>query len=308
MNESKFEFLLEDRITKVQMINEQYNLIKNSYISLSGGKDSMIVSTLIDIALPNNKIPRVFANTGIEYNLTVKFIKKLSTIDNRVVIVNQTNNIRKTLTKYGYPFKSKEHSLRVEYFNKGSNANYLYKYINNYGGFSCPECLKYQFVERGRFNYSNKCCYKLKKNLLKNWQSINNKKICITGMRQSEGGNRKHINCLTQKQHVFNPIAVCDDDWIEWFLNKYSVMLSELYYPPFNFIRTGCKGCPFNLNLQNDLKKMYILLPNEYFQCIELWKPVYDEYIRIGYRLKQYPHLMTRDRLNNLSEEVKQND
>ena len=35
---------------------------------------------------------------------------------------------------------------------------------------------------------------------------------------------------------------------------------------------------------------MYKLLPNEYKQTISLWKPVYDEYIRIGYRLKYYPH------------------
>jgi len=31
-------------------------------------------------------------------------------------------------------------------------------------------------------------------------------------------------------------------------------------------------------------------MPNEYKQIIHLWKPVYDEYIRIGYRLKYYPH------------------
>lgn len=35
---------------------------------------------------------------------------------------------------------------------------------------------------------------------------------------------------------------------------------------------------------------MYIKLRSEYFQCLYLWKPVYDEYIRIGYRLKYYPH------------------
>ena len=35
---------------------------------------------------------------------------------------------------------------------------------------------------------------------------------------------------------------------------------------------------------------MYKLFPNEYKQCLHLWKPVYDEYIRIGFRLKYYPH------------------
>ena len=40
------------------------NLENNAYISFSGGKDSTILHYLIDLALPNNKIPRVFINTG----------------------------------------------------------------------------------------------------------------------------------------------------------------------------------------------------------------------------------------------------
>ncbi len=63
-----------------------------------------------------------------------------------------------------------------------------------------------------------------------------------------------------------------------------------MYKPPYNFKRTGCKGCPFALTLQEQLETMFKLLPNEYKQCLHLWKPVYDEYIRIGYRLKEYPH------------------
>jgi hypothetical protein len=32
---------------------------------------------------------------------------------------------------------------------------------------------------------------------------------------------------------------------------------------------------------------MQKLLPNEYKQCETIWKPVYDEYRRIGYRLRK---------------------
>ena len=61
------EFLLQDRITKIKSINEQYDLENNSYISFSGGKDSTILHHLFDLALPGNKIPRLFINTNIEY-------------------------------------------------------------------------------------------------------------------------------------------------------------------------------------------------------------------------------------------------
>lgn len=73
---TKNEFLLADRIAKIKSINEQYDLEHNGYISFSGGKDSTILSHLIDEALPGNTIPRVFINTGIEYKLLVAFVER----------------------------------------------------------------------------------------------------------------------------------------------------------------------------------------------------------------------------------------
>lgn len=74
MNEH--EFLLLDRIQKIQSINELYDLENNAYISFSGGKDSTVLHHLFDLALPNNKIPRVFINTGIEYKKIVQFVER----------------------------------------------------------------------------------------------------------------------------------------------------------------------------------------------------------------------------------------
>lgn len=70
------EFLLADRIAKIKSINEQYDLEHNAYISFSGGKDSTVLSHLIDEALPGNNIPRVFINTGIEYKMLVAFVER----------------------------------------------------------------------------------------------------------------------------------------------------------------------------------------------------------------------------------------
>ena len=65
------------------------------------------------------------------------------------------------------------------------------------------------------------------------------------------------------------------------------VELCELYYPPFNFKRSGCKGFPYSLDLAHQLQVMEQLLPIERKQCEVIWKPVYDEYRRLGYRLKK---------------------
>ena len=67
------EFLLQDRLQKIRQIINKYGE-ENFYISFSGGKDSTVLSALVDMALPGNKIPRVYANTGIEYKLILEFV------------------------------------------------------------------------------------------------------------------------------------------------------------------------------------------------------------------------------------------
>lgn len=305
---SGFEFILEDRLAKIRAINEQYDLEHNAYIAFSGGKDSCVVSHLIDLALPNNKIPRVYSNTGIEYSLMTQFVKEQALKDERIIILNQKRNIIKTLKEYGYPFKSKDHSKRVKEFNLyGRNAT-IKRYLNEMPAppgkkiFHCPKCLKYQFNEgfKDKLLLSDLCCQKLKKDLAQNWQKENNKNMVITGLRKAEGGSRNHITCLSNGGHKFHPLAIVEDDWENEFVEREKVSLCKLYYPPYNFKRTGCKGCPFNRDIQKDLETLYKYLPNEYKQCLHLWKPVYDEYIRIGYRLKEYPHNIINKKFKKL--------
>lgn len=121
------ELILFDRIQKIQAINEQYDLLNNGYISYSGGKDSVILSHLIDLALPNNKMPRLFLNTGIEYLDLVAFVKENAKNDDRIVIYNNTTNIQQMLKEIGYPFKSKQHSHNMMVFQ--NNKQECQKYI-----------------------------------------------------------------------------------------------------------------------------------------------------------------------------------
>ena len=121
------EFILLDRIAKIQAINNDYDLENNAYISFSGGKDSTILHYLIDLALPNNKIPRIFFNTGLDYKMIREFIFNLSKNDDRIKIVNSGVNIKQMLTRDGYPFKSKQHSHNWLIFRK--NYKEISKYV-----------------------------------------------------------------------------------------------------------------------------------------------------------------------------------
>lgn len=291
------EFMLADRIQKIKSMNELYDLENNAYISFSGGKDSTVLHYLIDEALPNNKIPRLYLNTGIEYLMVVSFVERERERDIRIQIVHSKQNIKSMLEKVGYPFKSKEHSQKVSYYqNSGMGKtvlNYLGQGIKK--DFLCPEQLKYNFTPEFKIKVSDKCCRKLKKEIAEKWAEENKRPIKITGMRKEEGGLRTSHNTCTifeeGKLLKFHPLQPITEDFVDWYIAERKIKLCDLYYPPFNFKRTGCKGCPFAIDLQSQLDIMAMFLPAERKQCELIWGKVYNEYRRIGYRLENTPTL-----------------
>lgn len=282
------EFLLFDRLEVIKKTIQKYGE-ENFYLSFSGGRDSTIVHYLLDMAIPNNNIPRVFCNTGIEYQEIVNYVKSID--DKRIKIITPKKNIVDTLSKIGYPFKSKEHSLKVGQYQKGSRCKSVMKYKEGYfkgSQFQCPKQLLYQFKDSFKLKLSDKCCYEFKKKPFKEYEKASGKSICITGMMKDEGGQRTSLGCVVFKQDKavkFHPLSKVNKQWCDWFVENNNIKVCNLYLPPYNFKRTGCKGCPFSLDLQNQLSLMEKYFPNERKQCEIIWKPVYDEYRRIGYRL-----------------------
>lgn len=292
------EFILFDRCEKIKSVIKKYGE-ENFYISFSGGKDSTILSELVDYAIPNNKIPRVFVNTGIEYNLIIEFVKKKQKQDSRFIIIVPSLPIKTTLEKYGYPFKSKDHADKVKIYQRNGYTKTAERYLNPPAeriGYKCPKVLEYQFTEDFRNNFKTKisksCCDKMKKAPLHEWQRINNKPYGIVGIMKAEGGARLNSNCFAFKSDKktlknFQPLVPVTKEWEEWFIETAEIEICDIYKYPYNFERTGCKGCPFNPNLQKDLDTLEKYFPAERKQCEYIWKPIYDEYRRIGYRLKK---------------------
>ena len=289
------ELLLYDRIQVIQATNQKYDLEHNAYLSFSGGKDSTILHHLLDMALPNNKIPRVFIDTGIEYTMIREFVMELAKNDERIVIIKPTKNIKQMLEKYGYPFKSKQHSHNLMVYQNSGIGLSVKRYlgiIESNTKFRCPKMLEYQFTPEFKIKCSDNCCRKMKKEPIHKWEKTNNRTIAITGMRNSEGGERASIKgcILTDKQGKltrFHPLIKVDDEWENWLIHTHTIALAPLYCQPYNFKRTGCKGCPFSLDLQEQLEIMELYMPNERKQCEYIWKPIYDEYRRLNYRLKK---------------------
>lgn len=291
---TEFQFLLEDRIQKIKSMNDMHDLEHKAYISFSGGKDSTVLSALFDLALPGNDIPRVYINTGIDYRGIVEFVTNFGKKDSRLRIIRPTQNIRTMLETFGYPFKSKEHSQKVALYQHSGFGKTVQDYIGEGSkkSFLCPKILRYNFSDEFRLKVSDKCCYKLKKEPAKKWSVENGRPITITGLRKDEGGLRKSISSCAvfydrEASHLkkFHPLLPMSDSFVDAFVEAYKVELCRLYLPPYSFKRTGCKGCPYSVDLERQLEVMEELLPNERKQCEMIWEPVYSEYRRIGYRL-----------------------
>ena len=291
------EFLLMDRIQKIQQVIGKYGE-DNFYISFSGGKDSCVMSALFDEALPGNKIPRVYANTGIELNMMVDFVKRERERDERIQIIKPSVPIRQMLEEEGYPFKSKFHSRKVDTFQRNGMNRTVKVYLKlepaksgNYvlGDHACPKVLREQFEEGYALRISNKCCDRLKKDPLHKWQKENNRPYAVIGIRPSEGGKRENAQCMAfhgDKLHAFQPLVPVSDEWERWYIESHNVRICDIYKPPYNFPRTGCKGCPYAIKIQEELDTLERYFPNERKQCEIIWKPVYDEYRRLKYRLR----------------------
>lgn len=286
------EFLLQDRITKIQSVMKQWGQ-ENFCISFSGGKDSCVLSKLVDLALPDNDIPRVYADTGIDWKVIHDFVLDLQKKDDRIQIIKPSVPIKQMLESEGYPFKSKNHSAILRIYRHNPNSKTVIKYrdqVYNFHSNQCPKKLLYQFTPEFKLKVSDKCCKRLKEDPINNWQKEHNIPYTMIGLMREEGGRRESAKCLAFKGKIlkaFQPLVVLTKDWEDWFISEYNIQLPDLYYPPYNFTRTGCKGCPFNLHLQKDLDIIAEFFPREREQCEIIWKPVYDEYRRIGYRLKK---------------------
>lgn len=284
------EFLLIDRIQKIQQIIGKYEE-ENFYISFSGGKDSVALSALFDEALPGNHIPRVYFNTGIEFNMMVEFVRSMAEKDPRIEIIAPSTPIKQMLEKEGYPFKSKEHSKRVKEYQanmRHSNTTYNYSHrIGHYAGrYGCPVSLSFQFAPDYPLKISDKCCDRLKKDIDMKYREDHGITWAVTGIMAAEGGARTHVGCIVENKKKFHPLFPVSPKWVDWYIQERDLQLCSLYYPPYNFERTGCKGCPYNIHIQDELDALQEYLPAERKQCEIIWAPVYAEYRRLGYRLR----------------------
>jgi 3'-phosphoadenosine 5'-phosphosulfate sulfotransferase (PAPS reductase)/FAD synthetase len=257
---------------------------KNIYASISGGADSDIVLDICTKLDVNKKIRYVFFDTGLEYEATKNHLEYLEKKYNITIEkVKAKKPIPITCREYGQPFISKWVS---ECINALQRHNFKwedkpyeelikeYPKIKTYIGWWCNvkqrgkdtrfsiahnKYLKEFLIEYPPyFPISKKCCYYAKKSPAKTFMKDNDIGLEMIGVRKSEGGIRatSYKNCFTNNDYLrdqYRPIF--------WYTNEDKKAYDEAFnvthskcYTEYGFTRTGCAGCPYNPNLENDLK------------------------------------------------------
>ena len=175
----------------------KYFGVDHLYVPVSGGKDSMVVSHLVEtiqkeLKIPKETIPRVNSNTGNEYDDVLANARRLSDIE-----LKPKHNLIWVLKNEGYPIGSKKISRMLRDLQNPTEANYNSRRLYLEGikrdgtktkSFKMPKKW-YPFID-SCVRCSEKCCYYLKKEPMHIYEKEAGRRP-ILGTMASEGGTRK---------------------------------------------------------------------------------------------------------------------
>lgn len=257
---------------KMQEYFERYD---NLFISVSGGSDSTCIVHLICKYFPEY-VPKchfVFIDTGIEYNATKNHIKYLSDKYGIDIKTIHGKSVVWAVKKYGVPILNKEKSQIIHYYMHGKQWA-IDRIQNKTGrfGFSENEKRMIQYCIDNGIEIFERCCYHAKKSPVAQYMKQNECELNVTGERRCEGGIRasSHTSCFeTHKngQNKYMPLWFWDNETKKEFKELEKIKYSDCY-EIYGMKRTGCVGCPFNVNIGADLEIMKIYEPEIFDLCI----------------------------------------
>lgn len=166
------------------------------YVSFSGGKDSSVLADICGYwcSITKKTLYLAFADTGLEYPEIKKHVKHFAEYLRRkyhievvLDILRPKMRFDEVIKEYGYPIISKEISLTIEYARKGSEwALYKLQGKNADGTDSKRKAAnkKYAALVDMDANFSNKCCWVMKKVPFRNYERQTGRKAIIATLAE----------------------------------------------------------------------------------------------------------------------------
>lgn len=203
------------------------------YVSFSGGKDSTVLSHLVDLTCPGNEIPRVFVNTGLEYPEIVQFVKQ----EPRSVMLRPKMNFRQVIEKYGYPFISKEVSQTVYEAKKSSIKGHSYQKMYGLGNYENSKfCHKRYafFMEKDAPNISHYCCKVMKKAPTHEFTKQTDRlpitaEMAEESLLRTQNWLRNGCNMYNNKHPKSTPMAFWTEQDILQYIKENNIQIASVY-------------------------------------------------------------------------------
>lgn len=283
---------------------------QNIVVFISGGSDSDIVLDAIYRMDTEKKVRYAYCATGMEYDATKRHLKELE--EKYGITIEEVEPIMPIPTccrKYGVPFWSKRVSEMIYRLQKHDFKwedkpfdELLQEYprcraalrwwCNQYdrkdnGSESslniayAPYLKEYMMANPPPVPMSAKCCQKAKKEPAAKFQAAQGFDLSCTGLRKSEGGNRaiSFKTCLTisttDAPDTFRPIFWLTDQDKKDYENFYGVAHSDCYIV-WGMKRTGCPGCPYGKEFEQELELMQKYEPKFYRAAVKIFGDSYD--------------------------------
>lgn len=268
------------------------------FVAISGGSDSDLLVHLFATLDSEKKTVYGFFNTGLEFHATKKHLKYLEErYGIEIVEIKAVKPIPLCVRQYGVPFLSKQVSEFIERLQRHNFKwedkpfEELYReypkckaalrwWCNCWGAkskfnISYNTWLKEFMIENPpTFKISNKCCYYAKKVVAKRFVEDGDFDLNVVGVRKAEGGARStaYKNCFSPETDKsiaqYRPLFWYKQETKREFEEAYDIKHSDCY-EVWGLQRTGCSGCPFGQNIEDELAacekyepKMYKALNN----------------------------------------------
>lgn len=267
-------------------------------ISVSGGSDSDCIVHLVCTYFPEflEKCYFVYVNTGLEYAATKRHIVELEERYGIVIDRIRGRSVVSVVKEFGVPMLNKMKAHFLDLYVRGcpSGERYvIYDGVKSYHAMQFTENQKKLavYLKENGIKVSSKCCDLSKKNPLKLYAKQHNIDLNVTGERQAEGGQRalRHKSCFEEHKdgtHKYMPLWWWSNETKQIFKETEGIRYSDCY-EVYGMKRTGCCGCPFNLNISDDLQAMYEYEPRLLKACMNVFGQSYELTDRFDCRRKK---------------------
>lgn len=240
------------------------------YLAFSGGKDSTVLMHLCEMV--KQDILCVFVNTGCESPSILKFVREMKEEGHNIMTIRPKMTPKQVWEKYGFPLVSKQQAHAIHAIRTNPNT----KKAKNFLGMGEPTMFllskKWQFLLNTKYESSDMCCMKLKKEPSKRLSKelglaqITGVMACESLMRQTDyirgGGCNVFSDNILQSKSM--PLSIWMEDDIWEFIKNKNIRIADDYSQ--GVLRTGCVCCGFGTQFADDtrLEHLYKYHPKYY--------------------------------------------